>query len=124
MREWESYPDFDTADGLAVTVYGLSARTPAEERFGLALQLRRAAAAVPLHLVEASSRGTPREAAAALAQARTAAHMARYLLSLARRLGILSGPACVMAEDRYLHLIRALERRPKGERERPSAAPA
>jgi four helix bundle protein len=122
MREWESSKEFQTADGLAVTVYGLSARTPAEERFGLALQLRRAAAAVPLHLVEAFSRSAPREVAAALAQARTAAHAARYLLGLARRLGVLSGSACAMAEDRYLHLIQALERRPTGERERPAEA--
>jgi four helix bundle protein len=120
MRDVQKLKVFELADALALSVYALSAKTPAEERFGLALQLRRAVAAAPLHLVEACGRGAAPEFLAELQRAQAAATTTRYLLSLARRIGCLSGPACSMAEDQCLHLIRALQALIKAERGRQS----
>lgn len=117
-RDLNKLKVYELADDLAVEIYRLTTQAPAEERFGLALQLRQAAAAAPLAIVEACGRGTALEFLQGLEVAQTAASKVRYLLSLCRRMGQLSGPACAMAEGRSLHLVKSLQCLMKAERVR------
>ena len=55
---------------LAKEVYSLTRRLPADERFGLTNQLRRAATSVTLNIAEGRGRGTDRDFARFLMQAR------------------------------------------------------
>lgn len=64
LRVWQEGMD------LALEVYRLSARLPIEERFGLKMQLRRAAASIPANISEGAGRGTRVEFARYIAIAR------------------------------------------------------
>lgn len=46
---------------LASSVYRLTATLPAEEKFGLISQMRRAAVSIPSNIAEGSKRGTDKE---------------------------------------------------------------
>src|SRR5262245_11303473 len=55
----ESYRDLDAwrlAMEIVIEIYGVTRRFPAEERFGLIAQLRRAAVSVPSNIAEGHSR--------------------------------------------------------------------
>jgi four helix bundle protein len=77
------------ADDLAVRVYHLTKTLPPDERFGLRLQLRRAAVSVAANIVEGCARASTREYAAFLNIAFGSAAEARYLLQLSWRLKFL-----------------------------------
>ena len=55
LRVWNLAMD------LVVQVYRVSSRFPADERFGLSQQLRRAAVAIPANIAEGNARNHPRE---------------------------------------------------------------
>ena len=55
LKVWQSSMD------LAVRVYELTQRFPADERYGLVQQMRRAAVSVPSNIAEGYGRRTPRQ---------------------------------------------------------------
>jgi four helix bundle protein len=64
MERTDSYRDliaWQKAMALTRSVYAVSAAWPAEERFGLTSQLRRAAVSVPANIAEGSGRSGSRE---------------------------------------------------------------
>jgi four helix bundle protein len=109
---------YELADHLALDIYRFSTQAPVEERFGWALQLRQAASATPLAIVEACGQGTPQAFLEGLGAAQLAAAKMQYLLSVARRLGQVSGPTCALLEDRCLQLVRSLHSLQKAEQTR------
>jgi len=75
---------------LAVDVYRLSAAFPPRERFGLTVQLRRAAVSVPTNIAEGSKRLRKQDYARFLNIAEGSIAETEYLLLLSAELGFLS----------------------------------
>lgn len=74
---------------MAALVYRLTADFPADERFGLTNQLRRAATSVTLNIAEGSGRGTKKDFAHFLMQASGSVYEVVSAVQLAVRLGYL-----------------------------------
>jgi four helix bundle protein len=109
------------ADDLAVRVYHLTESLPREERFGLRVQLRRAAVSVAANIVEGCARASAREYGAFLNIAFSSAAETRYLLQLSFRLKFLREAEFTFADAAYddllgaLHkLLQAIARMPSG----------
>lgn len=125
MRNPEELEAFRFADELVLLVYGVTARFPMEERYGLTSQIRRAAVSVSSNLVEGCSRESQadfrRFVEIALGSAMELAHQ----LSLARRLNLCSAADFPLVEERAARVgkmlvglgkaLRAETRNPKPE---------
>jgi len=81
---------FHKADELVVLVYRQSRKFPADERFGLCSQLRRASLSIPTNTVEGSARQSRRDYVRFLDIALGSSAEVAYLLHVAWRLGYLS----------------------------------
>ena len=80
---------FSIADGLVTEVYRISRAFPAEERFGLQLQIRKAAVSAAGNIVEGCARRTTKEYVNFLNIATGSAAEAGYLTDVSARLGFL-----------------------------------
>jgi len=80
---------FQLADALVVRVYHATRSVPAEERYGIQRQMRRAAISVPCNIIEGCARRTEREYLHFVNIALGSAAETRYLLDLAARLGFI-----------------------------------
>jgi four helix bundle protein len=108
-RDHRKLKVFQLADELVLGIYGATARLPAEERYGLQAQIRRAAVRIPATLVEGSARRTTRDYAHFVVIALGSACEVRYLVSVARRLGMLDAKTAESLEARYDELVRGLQ---------------
>jgi len=106
-RDYRKLRAFTLADDGVLAVYRASRGFPADERFGIQAQLRRAAVSAATNIVEGSARRTTSEYVSFLNIAAGSAAEARYLLDLARRLGFLA-PGSESAIDHYDCLVAAL----------------
>jgi four helix bundle protein len=86
-------------------VYRLSATFPPEEKYGLALQLRRAAASVPGNIAEGFKRRSPADKHRLLNIAEASLEEARYYLLLAEDLGIGDASALSAEADEVARLL-------------------
>lgn len=77
---------FAVADEFAVRVYTATRAFPADERYGLRSQIRRAALSAPTNIVEGCARDSDREHARYFEIAFGSAREAIYLIDLASRL--------------------------------------
>ncbi len=89
-RRYQSIKAWQLADDLAVTIYEVTKTFPAEERYSLVSQMRRASVSVAANIVEGSSRSSRKEYFQFLSIARGSLSELRYYLHLANRLGYLN----------------------------------
>ena len=97
---------------LGVAIYQLTRSFPAEERFGLASQLRRASVSVPSNIAEGAGRGSRGEFLRFIAIARGSLAELQTQLEIARRCGLcdsIDGPLTL--SQAVAMMLSALSRR-------------
>jgi four helix bundle protein len=112
-RDPQKLEVYHHAHQLALAVCRLTAKLPAEERFGLQSQLRRAVVSIPANLVEGAVRRHSTEYVRFLDIAMGSAIEVRYLLDLMRDLGLAAGSEvdeCRDLSDRVFRELHNLQR--------------
>jgi four helix bundle protein len=107
-RDYRKLLAFQLADSLAVRLYRATAAFPAEERFGLRAQVRRAAVSAAANIVEGTARRSLSEYLSFLNIAIGSAAETRYLIDLAERLGFITQEAAVDLGSDYERLVAHL----------------
>ncbi len=97
MRDFRELLVWEKAHELGLEVYRDTKDFPADERFGLTIQLRRAAVSVASNIAEGCGRGSDKDFARFLSISAGSASEVEYQILLARDLGYLS-------EDDYSRL--------------------
>src|SRR5579863_831113 len=94
MRHYSELLVWQRSHKLTLDLYRLTSRFPADERFGVTSQLRRAALSVPTNIVEGSKRISSVEFARFLNIAEASLAEAEYLLIVSRDLGYVAYRTC------------------------------
>ena len=100
IESWRDLLVWQKAHAAVFEIYRITKSFPAEERFRLTDQLCRAAASVPTNLAEGKVRGSLAEFRQFLIIARGSIGETRYLLLLAKDLGLLAEDAHATLEAR------------------------
>jgi four helix bundle protein len=100
---------FRVADDLVLEVYRITAGFPAEERYGIQAQLRRAAVSTAVNIVEGCARRTERDFASFVNVATGSAAESRYLVDISTRLGFLSATDHQGTLERLDYLVAQLK---------------
>jgi four helix bundle protein len=87
MRDHRKLEAFQLADALTMLLYEATRHFPAEERFGLVSQLRRASVSVGANIAEGSARPSQADYVRFLILAHSSAREIEYELTIASRLG-------------------------------------
>ena len=90
IRDYRDLEVYQMSMDLCEKVYGLVRKLPAEEKFALGDQLRRAVVSIPSNIAEGNGRGTSKDYAHFLSMARGSLFEVRTQLELAVRLGYFS----------------------------------
>jgi four helix bundle protein len=116
IESWRDLVVWQKAHAATIDVYRFTKDFPADERFRLTDQLRRAAASVPTNIAEGKGRSSLAEFRQFLVVARGSIEETRYLLLLARDLAYLTPSDYKLIEASYTEiskmtngLLRALE---------------
>lgn len=110
MRDHTKLVAFHAADALAFSVYAVVRKFPVHEKFGLALQLRRAAVSTAANIVEGCARETSADYARFLSIAYGSACEAQYEIDLAVRLGYLTPEGAKDLRDAAMRAAQLLNR--------------
>jgi len=108
VRDFRDLAVWRKAHEVALSVYKVTRLFPAQERYGLSAQLRRAAVSVPANIVEGTARGSDPDTARFLLVSRASAAELEYHLLLARDLGLVSDSAHRDLSDRTTEVRRML----------------
>jgi four helix bundle protein len=109
-RDHRKLRAFTLADCLALEIYRVTRCFPAVERYGLQVQLRRAAVSGPANIVEGSARTTTKEYVHFLTISLGSASEVRYLTDLAHRLGFVDERDADSLEGHCGTLVRSLQK--------------
>jgi four helix bundle protein len=101
---------WQAAHALAIDVYRATAALPAEERYGLQSQLRRASSSIPANLAEGCGRGTDTELRRFIRISLGSATELEYHLILSQDLGLLSKATSEALEHRSRQVQASLAR--------------
>jgi four helix bundle protein len=102
-RAHEELDVYKLAKKVSVEIYAETRSFPAEERFGLVSQIRRAAVLIPVNIAEGAARRSTREFSRFLLISRGSANELGVLLEIAYETGSLS-------KERLAHFRESLER--------------
>ena len=108
-RDFKKLDVFHQADDLVFEIYRVTRKFPADKRYGLQAQLRRATLSVPSNIVEGTARHSNRDYAHFLRIALGSASEARYLVSVATRLQSLDQPTGGSLQAQFDRLVKGLE---------------
>lgn len=108
MQDFRKVDVWRKAHELALAVYRATDSLPKSEVFGVTVQLRRAAVAVPTRIAEGCGREADAEFAAQLYKARGAASELEYLLLLCKDLGYLPPEEYVTLVDRLVEVKKMI----------------
>jgi four helix bundle protein len=109
-RDVKNLQVFHVADQLVLDVYAATRGFPPEERYGLQGQLRRAAVSTPSNLVEGCARQSTRDYLRFVEISLGSASEARYLFTVADRLGFTPHDRAVDIGSRYEYVVKALQK--------------
>lgn len=87
MGDYRKLDAWRVADEVALQVYAVTRRFPADERFGLTSQIRRAAVSIPSNIAEGCGRNSPGDLRRFIQVALGSANELEYQLTVAVRLG-------------------------------------
>jgi four helix bundle protein len=106
IESWRDLIVWQKAHAATLAVYRLAKSFPVDERFRLTDQLCRAAASIPTNIAEGKGRGSLAEFRQFLVIARGSIEETRYLLLLAKDLGLLSTETHHELESRYTEISK------------------
>ena len=106
IESWRDLIVWQKAHAATLEVYRLTKAFPPEERYRLTDQLCRAAASVPTNIAEGKGRGSVAEFCQFLIIARGSIEETRYLLLLAKDLGVLPADAHTRLEASYTEVSK------------------
>jgi len=106
MRKHHRLIAWQEAIELVTDIYELTSNFPREELYGLTAQMRRAAVSVPSNIAEGAARMGNREFARFLVIARSSLSELDTQITIAERLGYVSGVASM--RDRMNRIFRLL----------------
>jgi four helix bundle protein len=93
MRDFRKLKVMERAHHFTLQIYRITKVFPSDERFGLTIQLRRAAASIPTNIAEGCGRGGERELARFMSIAAGSASEVEYQLLLACDLNYIQNEA-------------------------------
>ncbi len=102
LEIWKRSKDF------CVEIYRITAQFPAEEKFGLTVQLRRAAVSVPSNIAEGSSRRSHRDFARFLEVATGSGYEIETQLLIAQDLGFLDKSTRINLSEELDEILRMI----------------
>ena len=106
IESWKDLLVWQKAHSAALEVYRITKAFPADERFRLTDQLCRAAASIPTNIAEGKGRGSLLEFRQFLIIARGSIEETRYLLLLAKDLGLLAPETHASLEAVYTEISK------------------
>jgi four helix bundle protein len=110
IRDYRKLKVFQEADALVLEVYKSTFGMPPDERYGLQIQIRRAAVSAACNIVEGTARPKPTDYCRFIHIARSSAREAGYLIDLSARLGFLTASVSQRLFWRYEGLQAGLLR--------------
>ncbi len=106
IESWRDLLVWQKAHASTLEVYRVTKTFPPDERYRLTDQLCRAAASVPTNIAEGKGRGSLAEFRQFLVIARGSIEETRYLLLLAKDLGLLAPEAHTQLEASYTEISK------------------